>query len=111
MKKMVILTLNITLFTYLILFTTLLVPGQANAKVTEGQDACLKEVLALPGIKKVELSHAQGFEIYSVKLKTILRVKKPWTGAEDQFIFLGKDLNLLRIPQCKKSGLYYTLLM
>ncbi len=107
MKKMVILTLNITLFTYLILFTTLLVPGQANAKVTEGQDACLKEVLALPGIKKVELSHAQGFEIYSVKLKTILRVKKPWTGAEDQFIFLGKDLNLLRIPQCKKSGLYF----
>ncbi len=107
MKKMILFNLNITFLAYLSLLAILSVSGQANAEITKVQKNCLEEVLAIPGVKKVKLSHAQGFEIYSAKSKKILRVKKPWTGAEDQFIFLGKDLDSVNFPQCKKSGLYF----
>ena len=107
MKKLVVFNLKIILFSYIALALTGCIVTQANAQNSRAKETCLEKILSLTGIKKAKLSHAEGFEIYSVKLTTILRVKKPWTGAKDQFIFLGKNLNSISFDHCQKNSLHF----
>ena len=107
MKNPTQLTLKNTFLTYLTLWVVLSIPTQTKADNLKAKKACLEKVQTIPGVKKAKLSHAKGFEIYSVKQTTILRVKKPWTGARDQFIFLGKNLDSTTFPECKRNGLYF----
>ena len=107
MKKPIIFILKSVSIICFTLWTTAEITHGTTNKTLKTNKGCFKELLALPKLRKVKLSYATGFEVYALNSMTILRVKKPWVGAKDQFIFIGKDLSIYKLPICKRNSIHF----
>jgi len=107
MKNTVTPLLKSIFFTCLALWPITNAFGQKTKRPLIGKNVCLEKLFFNYKINPIKLNYAIGFEIYSFKKTTILRVKRPWIGSSDQFIFIGPDLIPSKILECKKNGLYF----